>query len=178
MTTTTISPPRRERNGRKQRKTTQEKLNEMAERDRLKIVGTVIRQPHRIDFPDPESSIIGCAVGRFVIRHKMAVEIVSAADVYAQAKRKWLAVKGAPMETRLGGTGADVDEATVAKWRDTFRSIETAVASVVGMNALSLIEGAAIRDMDIPENHHLAQVKRGFVEMAYAAGKLARPRAP
>lgn len=171
-----ISPPPRFPCGRKRPKTTQQALNDLAEQHRGEIVGTVARQPHRIGMPDPQSPLLGCAIGRFVIRHRMSVEIVAASDVYAEAKRKWLAVKGAPMDARLGGNGADVDPDVVAKWRDTFRSIETAVATVAGMNALSLIQAAALNELDIPENHLAKQVRMGLIEMAYAAGKLARPK--
>lgn len=174
--TKTVAPPRREPSGRRQRKSTQEALNEINARQTEEIVGVVARQPHRREFDDPRSPLVGCAIGRFVMRHRMAREVIASAEVYGDTKRKWLAAKGAPGEVDMGGNGGDWDEAAVRKFFEVFKAIESSVATVAGMNALSLIEAAAVRDFDIPENFHAANVRRGLEEMAYCTGHLERPR--
>ena len=171
-----ICPPLREPNGRKQRKTTQDALNEIADRERRKIIATVVSQPHRREFPDPSAQAVGCAIGRYVVRHKMALIIVDAAEVYAEARRKWRAAKGVPSELRMDGNGGDFDPETVCKLFETWKYIETGIAMVAGQNALSLINGAALLDRDIPENHLSVQVSLGLVEMSYCTGHLVRPR--
>ena len=175
---TAINPPSRFPCGKKRRQTLQQAQNEATDRERRRIVATVASQPHRRGFPDPTAQIIGCAVGRFVIRHKMAVIIVDAAEAYATARRKWRAAKGVPSELRIGGNGGDFDPETVRKLFDIWKSIESSVATVAGQNALSLINGAEFLEIDIPDNDLSPQVKLGFVEMAYCTGHLARPRGP
>ena len=171
-----IVPPAREKNGRKLRKSTQDALNEIAAKERAEVIGLVTRQPHRKDFPDPSAQIVGCAIGRFVTRHHMAAIIVDAADTYATARRKWRAARGVPTEVRMDGNGGDFDPDTVRKLFDTWKSIESAIATVAGQNALSLINGAAFSDMEIPENHHVPNIKIVLIEMAYSTGHLVRPR--
>lgn len=171
-----VLPKRRRPDGKPARDRSQDRQNERNREAVEDAQSVVLAQPHRQGFHRPEDALLGSAIGRFVVRHRMAVEIVDAAEVYAAAKRKWLSIKGAPLETRMGGSGADVDAEIVAKWRDTWRGIETSIASVAGMNALSWITAAAMRDTDIPENQHTPQIKRGLVELGYAAGKLERPR--
>ena len=174
--TKAITPPARFPCGKKRRQTVQEAQNEITDRERRRIVATVACQPHRRGFPDPTAQVVGCAVGRFVTRHKMALVIVDSAEVYATARREWRAAKGIPSELRMDGNGGDFDPETVRKLFDTWKAIESAVATVAGQNALSLINGAALLDMEIPENHHVPNVTLGLVEMAYCTGHLARPR--
>jgi hypothetical protein len=170
-----ISAPQRFPCGKK-RQTLKDAQNELTDRERRKIVATVVCQPHRREFADPEAKIVGCAIGRFIVRHKMAVVIVDAVEVYAEARRKWRAAKGVPAELRMDGNGGDFDADTVKKLFDTWKSIESAVATVAGQNALSLINGAAFMDMEIPENNHVPNVTLGLVELAYCTGHLVRPR--
>ena len=157
--------------------TTQEALNAIAEAQRLDVVRTVTMQPHRRFAKDPQDPLLGTAIGRFIVAHRMAREIAAGAEVYGEAKGKWLAAKGAPRGSKFGGAGGEIDEAQVAKWKATWRGIEYAICSVAGVNALSLIEGAIMMEFDIPANHHVPNVIKGLVEMAYATAKLERPRA-
>lgn len=89
-----ISPPHREKNGRKQRPSAAEiaAAQKEAEANALhQVVGLVLNQPHRMGDNDQR---LHCALGRMCKRLKLRDELYRAGDEYAALVRRWLIAIG------------------------------------------------------------------------------------
>lgn len=118
----------REANGKPQR-ATQAVLNEINQREAMKVKNVVLMQPHRRELKDPDSEHAECALGRFYLANgnKIALE---AGRHYAGLVRRWRAAHGmasahAPEEST--GTGEGPAWSTVQGWLRDIRRIEAAL---------------------------------------------------
>jgi len=120
---------------------------EIATADAEKVV--VLAQPHRRGERDQKAE---SAIGRFVMRRRIEDECFTAGLRYAQKRRMWRAVKGAPMPDRLSGSGADVSADVVDGWRKELDSMEDAMLTC-GVAAFGWVETLACDDRDMPVGH-------------------------
>ena len=145
-----LHPPRRERNGRPQRKTAQDRLNEANAADVAREVATGLAQPHRRGNGDP---MCECAVGRFILQYALERELYGAALHFAKIRALWLAFVEAPMADHDGpGSGEPIDQETANGWRDDVADWRKAMKEAGGNEGRALIEWMACDGVDIPPN--------------------------
>lgn len=113
--TAAISPPRRERNGRRQRQTTKAEI-EAAQRAREEAEKAVVMsQPHRRGSTDQKCTT---ALGRFVLAHKLREELYLAGEEYAGLVRRWrLTVAAIRVEGHkaIGSAQGDLDRDAIER---------------------------------------------------------------
>lgn len=90
-----LMPPRREKNGRKQRPrkpTSLQQLEALDREKRLKETALVRSQPHRRSLPDPASDKAHSNLGRFCDFFGLPIELYWAGEKYREAVNTWRAL--------------------------------------------------------------------------------------
>jgi hypothetical protein len=131
---------------------------------------TVLRQPHRIAFG--RSQMAECALGRFVLKHRLRSELFQAGDAWANTKRKWLSVKGAPLPDKPGGTGADVPSEIVDKWAAEALEGEQAMMRAGGPGGLLSVVWMAFDGFDFAPGADVGHAMAALMALAVATGRL------
>jgi len=175
MTVITILPPRRERNGRKQRPTTKADI-EAAQRAREEAEkATVLAQPHRRGNTDQRCEN---NAGRYMMHLQQhsswQPQCQDAYDELRGIVRRWRNLKGLPdPETsryREGGAG-DVDEALLnrlhGRWQDAIHHVFNMAGDQEGTIVQSLCE-----NYKAPPPHNERKAIRGLVSLARHFGML------
>ena len=84
--TVSVSAPRREKNGRKQRSNTKAAIDAANRAREEREKSTVLSQPHRMGSTDQKCAT---ALGSFCLKHKLADELYRAGDEYGLLVRRW-----------------------------------------------------------------------------------------
>lgn len=129
-------PGRRHPCGKLIQPTAQERA-EIAKRQGMVELQTVMNQPHRRDAADPRDEWLETELGRFCRRHRLREEIKKGAEEWADISRLFRAAWGAPMPERLGSigvTGEGPSWATVEAWRGQLQNIEDKLYGDTGRN--------------------------------------------
>lgn len=141
-------PGQREPNGRPQRPT-QSVLNELNQREAMKVKSVVLMQPHR---NGSEAKECATALGRFwmALRTPDNRLPLLAGEGYADLVRRWRAAHGiaaaaAPEEAT--GTGAGPAWSTVQGWLRQIEDIERALLKASG-NVLLATKRLVVDDLD------------------------------
>jgi hypothetical protein len=129
-----------------------------------------LSQPHRRGFPD--NDMAGCALGRFVLQYRLRKELFDAAEEWANTKRKWLSVKGAPLPDKPGGTGADVPSEIVDKWAAEALEGEQAMMRAGGPGGLLSVVWMAFDGFDFAPGADVGQARAALMALAVATGRL------
>lgn len=139
---------RREATGRLQRPTlAQIAAAQKSAQDIEKVV--VLAQPHRRGSHDP---LTECALGRFVLRHRLERRLHDAGQEYATLRRKWLAAWSAPLPDTIKGSGGDIPLEMVQGWRIRLNELED-VMMCCGVAAQGWVIALACDGQDMPQGH-------------------------
>jgi hypothetical protein len=163
-----LHPPRREKNGRRQRLSTQEALNEMNRREQEAAMAVVRAQPHRMGSPSP---LRESALGRFVEAYSLASEVYAAGIVFVTVRGMWDAAIGAPRQERHGGSGGEIDEETQDKWAKQLADGRRAMRDNGGEDGMKWAM-LLLEDVDLPSNANVLPVIAALNGLARAMGKM------
>lgn len=130
-----ISPPAREKNGRKQRDNTKAAREAADRAQRLKTQRTVMDQPHRQGSTDQKCAT---ALGQFCMRYKLRDECYRAGEEYGMLHRRWQLVVGGIKPEGHKGSGNVQEEAT----RAIADRITAQLASAEGALRSAIVPGA------------------------------------
>jgi hypothetical protein len=134
---------------------------------------TVLAQPHRRGDADAR---LECALGRFVIAHRMDSGCYTAGQHYAKLRRQWLAAMGAPLPDRLSGSGADIDMEVVRRWRADLNDMEDTMLRC-GVAGLGWVVAIACDGIDMAIDHPAsAMTVAALHALAIVTGDVKPPR--
>lgn len=122
-----ISPPRREKNGRKQRDNTKAAIEAADREQRLKVQKTVMDQPHRQGSTDQKCAT---ALGQFCMRYKLREECYRAGEEYGLLHRRWQIVVGGIKPEGHKSSGNAQEEVTQELARAITRRVEDAESAL------------------------------------------------
>jgi hypothetical protein len=172
---TALHPPRREKNGRRQRDSrTADRQNEINRRHAEKEMSVVKAQPHRNGSDDP---LLESAIGRFVRQYAMEQEIYDAALHYALIKGLYRATIGAPRdEHHGGGGGGEIDKATETRWKQDSKDWRRSMVDAGGEDAAKVVDMMALDHKDPPLSFDRLAVMSALRALGIATGKMAPRR--
>ncbi len=169
-----ISPPRREPNGRKRRPTTKADI-EAAQRaieEREKSVA--LSQPHRRGSTDQKC---GWPLGEFALASKSRVgwdeALYHAGNEYSALVRRWRLAKGIPDPSsgRGSGQGKDVDPDVIVRLEAQWQDAESYVRYFSGPREHLAIRQLCAEHQSIPDDWH-GYAMRGLRLLARHFGML------
>ena len=125
-----ISPPHREKSGKRQRLTRtqiEQAQKELEERKRAEIMGTVLNQPHRMGDPDQR---LHSALGQICKRLKLRDELYLAGEAYGDLTRRWrlaIACLNVCGHKSGGSTGNEVTREAADRLTDQLKAAEAGI---------------------------------------------------
>jgi hypothetical protein len=176
----TVSPPRREANGRKKRPSRADMdriRQQMEERKRRQIMGVVLDQPHRRGNPDQRCEN---ALGRFVLTHRLDRALYDAGQEFAGINRQLRRMIGLPGVYSNGpGRGYRADDADVAdkieRLRTRLRDAKSAIRPRDYSTTLWLtLHAGPMDDMNAGDDQSIDAAKHGLLALAVHFGMTAR----
>jgi hypothetical protein len=171
---TALHPPRREKNGRRERKPLAERLNELNRRETEQTIAVVKAQPHRQGSSDP---LRESAIGRFVLQYAMEREVYDAALHYATVKGLYRSAINAPRdEHHGGGGGGEIDLATETRWKEDSAHWRWVMVDAGGKAAADIVDMMALDHKDPPLSFDRLAVMSALRALGIATGKMAPRR--
>jgi len=165
-----ISPPHRYANGRKKRASRAvDRLNEANADDMARAMATALSGPHRRGNSDP---LCESPIGRFVLRFSLARECADAALLYGDVTGKWRAAILAPTPDRIGGSGAEPDEALVKRWEEDLSEWRRAMLDGGGKRARIQCDAMILDLMEFSPGFDFQGCVSCLISLAKAQGKL------
>lgn len=169
-----IVPPSRYPCGKLKRdKTTAQKLSDMARAQADAEMATALAQPHRRWLGDRASSPLAeCALGRFVLTHRLRKEFYDAAEQWALVKRKWLKSMGERSLPADGGNGMDTPMALVHAWRDECMDGEFAMVRCGTADGALSVVNMAFHGAEFAPGASVTCAIRALAGLAHAQGRI------
>jgi hypothetical protein len=165
----------REPNGRADRRTQQQRINDANARDIQREQSVVLAQPHRRGNGSP---LCSSALGRFCLRAGCSMETYSGVEAYAITYQRWRVAIGKPPgydKVSSIGSGEGPSPEQIARWRARLDEVEKSLVKQFPAPIVGMVVRLAIDDVDLTEcqfeTHH-PHVRRAFGEVGICTGFL------
>lgn len=163
-----VMAPRREPSGKRQRRTVDQQNDYSRKMAELEM-SIVLAQPHR---KGERSPLAESAIGRFVLRNDIDKDLYEAAQDYARIRGMYQSAIGAPREEHHGGSGRDIAEELVRRWRDSLSDWKEAMLDLGGKVGLTGVDRLLFEDADLGMRYPIAPVKAALVGLGRAMGRI------
>ncbi len=167
----------REPNGRLDRRTQAQRLNDLNQADNRRIKSVVLLQPHRQGRDEPW---VASALGRFCIHAGCNPDVFNGVEAYAKDKIRWSIAVGKPKgfeNVTLGGSTDGPTPEQVARWKERFTKVHIAIVEQYGAFIMSQMHRLAVEDMDLrldTMEQNTPAIRSAMGEVAVIMGMLER----
>jgi hypothetical protein len=165
----------REPNGRFDRRTAAQRINDANLRDIRQEQAVVLAQPHR---RGNESRFCSSALGRFCLKAGCSKETYSGVEAYAITHHRWLVAIGKPPgfdNVVSMGSGDGPSPEQIGRWRSRLDEVEKTLVAKFPAGIVGLVVRLAVDDLDLTdvqfELHH-AKVRNALGEIGICTGFL------